>query len=105
MKRTIVLLTALMLLAGLALAHEGMHHVKGTVTKASENSITVKTTANAETVVSVAAQTVFTKNAATVSWKALKVGDRVVIHAHKTEQGLQAETVEIGVSKPPAKPR
>jgi hypothetical protein len=105
MKRAIIFLTALLLVAGLAMAHEGKPHVMGTVTKVSENSITVKTTAGAETAVSVVSQTVFTKSAATVTWKDLKVGDRVVIHAHKTEQGLQAETVEIGVSKPPAKPR
>jgi hypothetical protein len=105
MKRTIVLLTALLLVAGLAVAHEGKPHVMGTVTQVSENSITLKTTANTETVVSVVAQTVFTKNAATASWKDLRVGDRVVIHAHQTKKGLQAETVEIGVAKPAAKPR
>src|ERR1700693_3183369 len=105
MKRTIFFWTVLMLGAGVALGDEGKIHVVGTVSKVAENSITVKTTAGAETAVSVVAQTVFTRNTATVSWKDLKVGDRVVIHAHKTEQGLQAETVEIRVAKPPAKPR
>ncbi len=105
MKRTIIFLAALLLVAGVALAHEGKPHVMGTVTKVAENSITVKTTAGAETVVSIMAQTVFKKDAATVSWKDLKVGDRVVIHAHQTKKGLQAETVEIGVAKPAAKPR
>jgi hypothetical protein len=105
MKRTIVYLTALLLVTGVALAHEGKPHVMGTVTKVAENSITVKTTAGAETVVSIVEQTVFTKNGATVTWKDLKVGDRVVIHAHETKKGFQAETVEIGVGKPSAKPR
>lgn len=105
MKRAIFFLTALLLMAGMAAAHEGKQHVMGTVTKVSENSLTVKTTANAETVVSFAAQTVFTKNSATVSWKDMQVGDRVVIHAHETKKGLQAETVEIGAAKPAAKPR
>jgi hypothetical protein len=105
MKRAIFFLTALLLVAGVALAHEGKPHVMGTVTKVAENSITVKTTAGAETVVSIVAQTVFTKNGATVSWKELKVGDRVVIHAHETKKGYQAETVEIGVAKPAAKPQ
>jgi hypothetical protein len=104
MKRIAVLIGGFLFVSTIALAHGGKEHVVGTVSKVSESSITVKTTANAEVVVNVAAHTTFSKNSAAASLKDVKIGDRVVIHAHKAGQALEAETVEIGVSKPAPKP-
>ena len=99
MKRSAVLLAALMFVAGFALAHQGMHHVMGTVTKISDNSITVENASKTSAAVGIGPATKFIKKGANVTIKDLKVGDRVVVHAHGTEKALQADTVQIGVSK------
>ena len=99
MKRNAVLLIAILFVAGFAIAHQGMHHVLGTVIKISENSITVETREKTTAAVSFGPETKFIKNGAAASIKDLKVGDRVVIHARGTEKALQAETVQIGLSK------
>ena len=99
MKRNAVLLIAVMFMAGFALAHQGMHHVMGTVTKISADSITLETTEKTSAVVHFGPETKFINKGAAASIKDLKVGDRVVIHARGTEKALQAETVQIGVSK------
>ena len=99
MKRNAVLLIAVMFVTGFALAHQGMHHVMGTVTKISESSITVETKEKTSAAVSFGPETKFVKNRAVATIKDLKVGDRVVIHAHGTDKALQADTVQIGVSK------
>src|ERR1700687_2022322 len=108
MNRTILLVT-LMLVASLASAHQVMTHVKGTVAKISADSITVTTMANTTVVVAIGARTKFSRGGATVDVKDLKLGDRVVIHARKVGEALNAESVQIGAParavKSPAKSR
>ena len=99
MKWSAVLLAAFMFVTGFALAHQGMHHVMGAVTQITENTISVETTAKTSVAVGFGPGTKFIKNDAAVTIKELKVGDRVVIHARGTDKALQAETVQIGVSK------
>jgi ribosomal protein S1 len=86
-----------------ALAHGDYQHVMGTVTKVSQNSITVQTTTNESVEVATSPDTKFSKGDAAIDGRELKVGDRVVIHAKKTTDGkLVAHTVQIGAAKPAA---
>jgi hypothetical protein len=94
---------AIVLASTLALAHGDYQHVMGTVTKVSENSITVHTTTNETVEVVTSPDTKFSRGDVAIGGRELKVGDRVVIHAKKTSDGkLVAHTVQIGVAKPSA---
>lgn len=94
---------AILLASTFAFAHGNYQHVMGTVTKISDSSVTVRTTANQSVEVAISSETKFSRADATVTVQELKVGDRVVIHATKTHDGkLVAHTVQIGVAKPAA---
>jgi hypothetical protein len=95
----LAVLACIMLFANLAFAHGNEKHVIGTVTKVSQGSVTVETTANTLEV-TIISDTKFTKGDSSATPKDLLVGDRVVIHAVPTEHGkLIAHTVQIGVAK------
>ena len=109
MKRTLALLFAIALVTAGALAHGNEEHVMGVVTKISDDSITVETTAKGRgekttTTVVIVADTKFTKNDSPATLKDLKVGDRVVIHAAKKGDQLEAHMVRIGALKGAARP-
>jgi hypothetical protein len=103
--RALVLTICVALAATGALAHGGEEHVMGTVTKVTDKSIVVKTTAKEPVTVAVAATTKFIKSKATAKVTDLSVGDRVVIHAVEgADEKLVADTVEFGpVAKPAPK--
>jgi Domain of unknown function (DUF5666) len=93
-----VLLVALAIAPVIAFAHGGLQHVRGTVAKVSDQSVTV-TTATGKTVeVLLDAQTTFARADKPIQKSDLKVGDRVVIHAAEKGTTLTAHTVEVGVS-------
>jgi hypothetical protein len=72
----------------------------GTVTKVSPESVTVRTTANDTVEVAITSATKFSKADSVMTIQDVRVGDRVVIHATKTNHGkLIAHTVQIGVAK------
>lgn len=104
MKRMLILLAGVILFAGLALAHGGDQHVMGTVTKVTDTAITVELAgkqadaSKKSVTVSVVASTKFEKDGADASLKDVKVGDRVVIHAGKKGDQLEAHTVKIGMN-------
>jgi carbonic anhydrase/acetyltransferase-like protein (isoleucine patch superfamily) len=103
MKSRLCVLFAMLFVTTLALAHGNYQHVMGTLTKISENSITVQTTTNDIVEVTISPETKFSKGDAAVTGQDMRVGDRVVIHAAKTNDGkLVAHTVQIGVAKAPA---
>ena len=103
MKARLCVPFAILFASTLAIAHGDYQHVMGTVTKISQNSITVQTTANEIVEVAISPDTKFSKADVAVGDRELKVGDRVVIHAKKTNDGqLVAHTVQIGVAKPAA---
>jgi hypothetical protein len=105
MNRKILLLLAIALLAISAFAHGDETHVIGTVTRVSQSSVTVQTTAKESVEVVVTPETKFTKGSTSVTLKDLQVGDRVVIHAMPMKGGmLMAHTVQIGDAKSPPKP-
>jgi len=98
--RHCVLLACISLISVAAFAHGGEEHVIGTVTKASPDSIIVKTTAGKMVTVAVAPETKFIKDKGASKITDLNVGDRVVIHAKEpTEGNLVADTVEFASSK------
>ena len=81
-------------------AHGDMEHVLGTVVKVSDHSLSVKVTDGTIKDVLVDGQTRFLKGTAPATFNEIKVGMRVVIHAHKHEDSLHAVEVKIGASTP-----
>lgn len=103
MKRMLGLLVVAVLFAGLAFAHGDDQHVMGIVTKITETTITVEVapkqgeTQKTSVTVIVVSSTKFEKMDAAATIKDLKVGDRVVIHAAKKADKLEAHVVKIGM--------
>jgi hypothetical protein len=89
---------ALALTPAIAFAHGGLEHVRGTVAKISDQSITVTTTAGKTVEVLLDAKTTYAKADKPIQKSDLQVGDRVVIHAAESGTTLTAHTVEVGVS-------
>ena len=98
MKPQILIVLACLWLVPLALAHGNDEHVMGTVTKITASSITVETTAKKTVEVDVTDKTQFEKSGQPATIQDLKVGDRVVIHAGKSQNKLTARTVKFGAS-------
>jgi len=97
-RRVLVLALASILPATIALAHGGLEHVRGTVAKVSDQSVTVTTTAGKTVEVLLDAQTTYARADKPIQKSDLKVGDRVVIHAAEKGEILTAHTVEVGVA-------
>ena len=90
---------SLALLPTIATAHGGEEHVTGTVTKISDTSVTVKTTAGKTVEVGFDAKmTTFARAKQPIQKTDIKVGDRIVIHAMEVNEKLVAHTVEIGAA-------
>ncbi|HWD99422.1 MAG TPA: hypothetical protein VG345_10305 [Bryobacteraceae bacterium] len=86
------------LLALSALAHGGLEHVMGTVSKVAGDMIVVHTAANKDVELAVTPKTAFTRSGHAIPADDLKPGSRVVIHASHEGGKLTAVTVQIGVS-------
>ena len=90
-------IASLALLPTLAIAHGGEEHVTGVVTKISDTSVTVKTTAGKTVEVGFDAKmTTYERAKQPIQKTDIKVGDRIVIHAMEVNEKLVAHTVEIG---------
>jgi len=74
-------------------AHGGMIHVMGTVAAVTENSVTVETADKKTVEVKFTDATTFMNGSRAGNRKELKVGDRVVIHAMKVKETLEAHEV------------
>ena len=94
---------ALALLPTIVSAHGGEEHVVGTVTKVSDTSVTVKTTAGKMVEVGFDAKTTYARAKAPIQKPDVKVGDRIVIHAVEVNEKLVAHTVELGATATAAK--
>jgi hypothetical protein len=99
MKRTVAVLTLLLAVSAVALAHGNEKHILGTVTSISANSMTVETSAQQSVTVEFTERTKFEKNGSPATAKDLKVGDRVVIHADASGDRLVANEVHFGATK------
>jgi hypothetical protein len=100
MKRRGSLIASFLLVASLAFAHGNEQHVMGTVSKVTNSTISVTTTDGKGVDVALTPQTIFTKDGKTITTKEIKQGDRVVIHAKKNGDKLEAVSVRIGGAKP-----
>ena len=93
-------IVSLALLPTIATAHGGEEHVTGTVTKISDTSVTVKTTAGKTVEIGFDAKMTTYEHAKQPIQKTdIKVGDRVAIHAMEVDEKLVAHSVELGVAK------
>ena len=81
-------------------AHGDMEHVLGTVVKVSDHLLSVRVTDGTIKDVLIDDQTRFLKGTAPSTFNEIKVGMRVVIHAHKHQDSLHAVEVKIGTSIP-----
>jgi len=70
-----------------------MIHVMGTVTALTSKSVTVQTADRKRVEVVLTSTTTYVKGSQPAAWKDLKPGDRVVIHAVKVKNVLQAHEV------------
>jgi hypothetical protein len=97
-RRTITrrLATGLALYALAIFAHGGLEHVKGTIAKVSDTVVTVAKPDGKTVEVAVNAKTTFSRAGQAIKIRDLKPGERVVIHAEKSANGLIAHTVETG---------
>lgn len=102
MKTTIRLFLSLLLFAAVALAHGDEHHLRGTITKVTDKSITIEDKDKKTTEVSVTADTKFMNGQVAAALKDLKAGERVVINAKKSGDKLVATLVRIGTAAAPA---
>jgi len=92
-------IVSLALVPMIATAHGGEEHVTGTVTKISDTSVTVKTTAGKTVTVGFDAKmTTYERAKQPIQKTEIKVGDRVVIHAMEVDEKLVAHSVEIGAA-------
>lgn len=73
-----------------------------TVTALTDKSVTVQTSDKKTVQVVLTATTTYEEGTQPSSWKALKVGDWVVIHAMKVMDALQAHSVRSTESTAPA---
>ena len=79
-------------------AHNGVEHVRGTVTELNGTSITVAMTTKQTKTITLLADTTFVKNGVAASMKDLKVGDKVIIDAVVRGGGMAAKSVRFGAS-------
>lgn len=92
-------IVSLALLPTIATAHGGEEHVTGTVTKISDTSVTVKTTAGKTVEVGFDAKmTTYERAKQPIQKTDIKVGDRVVIHAMEVNEKMVAHSVEVGTA-------
>ena len=76
-------------------AHGDMEHVLGTVVKVSDHLLSVRVTDGTIKDVLIDDETRFFKGTGPATFNEIKVGMRVVIHAHKHQDSLHAVEVKI----------
>ena len=99
-RRSFIAVLLLVSCAALLHAHGGMIHVMGTVTAVTDNSVTVETTDKKTVEIEFTDTTTFMNGSKPGNRKELKVGDRVVIHAAKVKESLQAHEVRFSSAAP-----
>ena len=99
MKRFLAFLLALGTFVTAAHAHNGMEHVRGTVTAIAATNITVKAADGTSQTVLLTADTKYWKGTTPEAINDVKVGDRVVVHATKKGAQLVAAEVKTGTGK------
>lgn len=100
MKKTITLFLSVVLFAAVALAHGDELHLKGTITKVTDKSITIEDQNKKSAEITLAADTKYMKGDADAALKDFKVGDRVVITAKKSGDKSVATMIMTGAATP-----
>ena len=98
----IVFLAASLLALG-SLAHGGVEHLKGTITKVDGTSITLAVEKGPPVVVATDAKTEFSRGGEKIALKDIAVGDKAVIHAVEHDEHLLAQIVKLGSPAAPAR--
>jgi Domain of unknown function (DUF5666) len=99
-RRTLIAALLIAYTSVLLHAHGGMIHVMGTVTGITDTSVTVETTDKKSVEVQILDTTTFLNGSKPADRKDVKVGDRVVIHAVKVKDSLQAHEVRFSLPAP-----
>ena len=92
-RRTLIAALLISAVSLIAYAHGNMIHVMGTVTALTDKTVTVSTTDKKTIEVLLTETTTYENGTKPATRKDLKVGDRVVIHAVKVKDALQAHDV------------
>ena len=98
MKRLAAFVAAVTLAGTVALAHGGLEHIRGTVTKIENQTLTLQLSGNKTKTVTVTAKTAFKQAGKPAHLTDIKVGDRII--AEVAEGKSEAEEIEIGVAAP-----
>jgi hypothetical protein len=98
MKPLLLTFTMFFSLSGLAIAHNGVEHLRGTVTEISDKTITIQTPARETKTISLLADTTFLNGAVAATAKSVKVGDKVVVDVVMKGKDMTAKAVKFGAA-------
>ncbi|CAF0704224.1 hypothetical protein [Candidatus Methylacidithermus pantelleriae] len=94
--RKVLLFVWLASSVGTAYAHGNFEHILGTIKEVHPGTILVETRQHQIRTVSLPDKVPILQDGHSISWKDLKPGQRVVIHAKKSAAVLQAHEVKVG---------
>lgn len=94
-RNAVVSLLGIVVFAAAALAHGDKTHVMGTVAAVDAAQLTVQTTDGKTVSIRLAKDTEFRRGEARVSATDLTVGDRVVVEAVATQDGMTASEIRM----------
>jgi hypothetical protein len=101
-KKTIPAIAAAFVLtlgAAVAVAHNGVEHVMGTLSAKSDTSVTVDTTSHKKVTVLLDPATTYSFNDKAAALKDLKVGERVVVNAKEAaDEKLHGVSIRWGAN-------
>ena len=105
MKRITLALIAFLSTSGLALAHGGGEHMRGTVTQITDKAVTIQMADKAKMVMTIALapDTTFEKSGKAARATDLKIGDKVVIDYVEKGKDMTAKAVRFGPTATVAK--
>lgn len=97
--KTLAITLALAATSTLALAHNGVEHVMGTLSAKDANSVTVETVKHTKVTVLLDKTTTYNFNDKASSLNDLKIGERVVVNAKEgTDEKLHGVSVRWGAN-------
>lgn len=102
----LAMLVVSVFMASISFAHgKGGEHIKGTVEAVDVKSMTLKTSYGTKIVIDFDEKTQFEHSGQVAAWDHLEKGERVVVHASRTDGGARvAEAVRFG-KQPSASPK
>jgi len=80
MRNSLKVISALLLLPGLLLAHAGGRDIRGTIVKIEKDSVVVKRVDGVRETVRLARTTTYRVGEAEGAWSDMRAGSRVVVH-------------------------